>query len=75
MYHSRFAHAEYVRAAPKALSRYFKGMRVLGNYKGRGKWSRGRIVDKEARNTPFCVSQEKFHTVVSPGVRNTSEAP
>jgi hypothetical protein len=30
---------------------------------------------KEARNTPFCHSQEKFHTVVLSGVRNISEAP
>ena len=30
---------------------------------------------KEARNTPFCLSQEKFHTVVLRGLRNMSEAP
>jgi hypothetical protein len=32
-------------------------------------------MDKEARNTPFCLSQEKFHTVVLRGVRDISEAP
>ena len=32
-------------------------------------------VAEEARNTPFCPSQEKFHTVVLRGVRNISEAP
>ena len=30
---------------------------------------------EEARNTPFCPSQEKFHTVVLRGVRNSAEAP
>ena len=30
---------------------------------------------EEARNTPFCVSQEKFHTAVLQGVRIISEAP
>ena len=30
---------------------------------------------KEARNTPLCPSQEKFHTGVLRGLRNTSEAP
>ena len=30
---------------------------------------------KEARNTPFCPSQEELHTVVSRGVGNVSEAP
>ena len=33
------------------------------------------ILDEEARNAPFCPSQEKFHTVVLQGVRNISEAP
>ena len=33
------------------------------------------IADKEARNTPFCPSQEKFYSVVLRGVRNISEAP
>jgi hypothetical protein len=31
-------------------------------------------LDQEARNTPFCPSQEKFHTVVLRGVRNISDA-
>ena len=30
---------------------------------------------KEARNVPFCPSQENFDTVVLRGVRNISEAP
>ena len=30
---------------------------------------------KEARNSQFCSSQEKFHTVLSRGVKNSSEAP
>ena len=30
---------------------------------------------KEVRNTPFCPSQEKVHTVALRGVRNISEAP
>jgi beta-galactosidase GanA len=30
---------------------------------------------KEAINTPFCPSQEKFHTDVLRGFRNISEAP
>ena len=33
------------------------------------------VVPKEAGNAPFCRSQEKFHTVVLRGVRNTSGAP
>jgi hypothetical protein len=33
------------------------------------------VVDEEARNTPFCPSQEKFHTVVLRDVRHISEAP
>ena len=32
-------------------------------------------VRREARNTLFCPSQEKFHTVVLRGVRNVPEAP
>jgi hypothetical protein len=32
-------------------------------------------IDKETRNTPFCPSHEKLHTVVLPGLRNISEAP
>ena len=32
----------------------------------------GRALE-EARNTPFCPSQGKFHTVVLRGVRNISE--
>ena len=32
-------------------------------------------VPKEARNTPFYPSQEKFHTVVLRGVGNVSETP
>ena len=31
--------------------------------------------NKEARNTPFCPLQEKFHTVVLRRLRNISEAP
>jgi hypothetical protein len=34
-----------------------------------------RGIDTEARNTPFCPSQDKFHTVVLRGVRNISETP
>ena len=30
---------------------------------------------QEARNTLFCPSQEKFHTVVLQGVRNISDTP
>ena len=30
---------------------------------------------EEARNTSFCPSQEKFHTVFLRGVRNIYEAP
>ena len=30
---------------------------------------------REGGNTPFCTSQEKFHTVVLRCVRNISEAP
>ena len=30
---------------------------------------------EEARSTPFCPSQEKFHTCFLPGVSNISEAP
>jgi ABC-type multidrug transport system ATPase subunit len=33
------------------------------------------MMDKESRNTPFCPSQERFHTVVLRGVRNISESP
>ena len=29
----------------------------------------------EARNTRFCASQQKFHTVVLRGARNISDAP
>jgi hypothetical protein len=32
-------------------------------------------LDEEARNTPLCPSQEKFHTFVLRGLRNISEAP
>ena len=28
---------------------------------------------QEARNAPFCLSREKFHAVVSKGVRNISD--
>ena len=35
----------------------------------------GPDLPKEARKSPFCPSQEKFHTVVLGGVRNISEAP
>ena len=31
--------------------------------------------NEEAINTPFCPLQEKFHTFVSRGLRNISEAP
>ena len=32
-------------------------------------------VVEEAVNAPFCRLQEKFHTFVSRGLRNISEAP
>ena len=33
------------------------------------------LVSGGVMNTPFCPSQEKFHTVVLRGLRNISEAP
>ena len=33
------------------------------------------VLAMQARNTAFCPSPEKFHTVVLRGVRNISEAP
>jgi hypothetical protein len=35
----------------------------------------GRAAVEEARHTPFCPLQEKFHTFVLRGLRNISEAP
>ena len=34
-----------------------------------------RVLAEEAINTPFCPSQEIFHTFVLRGLRNISEAP
>ena len=31
--------------------------------------------NKEAKNTPFCPSQEEFHTGLLRGLRNIYEAP
>ena len=50
---------------------------LIGDFDNFGAWKQEHfvILATEAKNTLFCPSQEKFHTVVSRGLRNISEAP